>query len=1120
MLKLLLGRAGSGKTTAMLRAAARNGGERRQLILVPEQASHDTERALCAVAGNQVSLYAEVLSFTRLASRVFSQPEVGGVAVPTLDPGGRLLLMYAALKSVSGHLSVYQRPSRKPAFLTGLLATLDECKQYQVTPAALAGAGEETGGREGEKLRDLGLIFGAYDALIARTAADPRDRLTRLAEGLKKGAYAGGMDVYVDGFTDFTPQQGLVLRQLLAQARSVTVALTCGALDGEGESGIFAPARRTAAFLLRLAKEAGTTVEAAHWTGPGAPRTAALAHVEAQLFADVPDVWQEPAPAVELFQADSPRSEVERTAAEVLRLVREEGCRFRDIAVTGRGFDAYAPLVEEVFGRYGIPVFLDGMTDILQRPVFAVVTGALDTVAGEYAYDETFRYLKTGLTDLDRDDVDVLENYVLKWDLKGSRWTQKADWTMHPRGYGFAWEEEDRAVLDRVNAARRRVTGPLETLRKNRDQTGRGQATALYRFLEDIGLPDKLAARSETLRRRGELQRAEEDRQLWDILCGGLEQCARLLDQAPMGLSEFAQLLKLALSQYDVGSIPVSLDRVTAGEAARMGGRAVKALFLLGADDSAIPQTAPAPGLLTDDDRSLLSSFGLELSPRLADKLDREMTIVYEACARPTERLTVSWAARGPQGEERRPSFLVGRLRLLFPHNRTVEEGSLNGAFRLAAPRPALEMAGRSARVRRALCALPEWRERVERLERATELTRGSLSPAAVSALYGRRVPMSASRMDKYKSCHFSYFMQYGLKARARQAAGFQAPEYGTFVHYVLEHVLQDETCRGTRDKKAVEGRIKAIMEDYIREELGGLENKTPRFVYLFQRLVRPVTQVVRNVLDELAHSQFQPIDFELGFGTGDGLPPVELTVDGVTVSVSGFVDRVDGWVHDGRLYLRVVDYKTGRKSFDLTEIWNGLGLQMLLYLFTLEEKGAERYGRETVPAGVLYLPAREAVVQGSRSMDEVQRRREADAELKRRGLVLDDPEVVEAMEPLGPEGARFLPLRVSARTGAISGDALVSAERLGRLKIHTQRILEEIGRELAAGSIAADPFWRGPEKNACLYCDYAAACHFEEGRGGDCRRYLPNLDGKAFWASIEGRSDPGQAAPPGGGRG
>ena len=256
-------------------------------------------------------------------------------------------------------------------------------------------------------------------------------------------------------------------------------------------------------------------------------------------------------------------------------------------------------------------------------------------------------------------------------------------------------------------------------------------------------------------------------------------------------------------------------------------------------------------------------------------------------------------------------------------------------------------------------------------------------------------------------------------------------------------------------------------------------------------------------MLDELGASQFRPIAFELGFGAKGELPPVELTVDGITVSISGFVDRLDGWVHNGRLYLRVVDYKTGRKSFDLTEVWNGLGLQMLLYLFTLEDQGSALYHREVTPAGVLYLPAREATVQGRRDMDEAERRKRADAELRRRGLILDDPEVVEAMESPGEEGLRFLPLRVSGRTGAITGDALVSAERLGRLKVHTQRILREIARELSAGNIAADPFWRGPEKNACLYCDYAAACHFEEGRGGDRVRYLPALDGEAFWQAV-----------------
>ncbi len=1105
MLNLLLGRAGCGKSASILGRIAASGGVRRQLLIVPEQASHETERRLCAVAGNAVSLYAEVLSFTRLSSRVFALS--GGLAAPTLDPGGRLLLMYAALQSVTDHLSVYARPSRKPAFLTGLLATLDECKQYGVAPADLAGAGAELEGQEGDKLRDLGLIFGAYEALCARTAADPRDRLTRLAEGLAQCRYAQGMDVYVDGFTDFTPQEGLVLRELMAQGHSVTVALTCDSLDGEGESGIFAPARRTARRLLQWAEQERVAAEVEHLLPQKNWKVDSLASVEANLFADTPEIWPREAPEVALFSAAFPRSEVEWTASEVLRLVREEGLRFRDIAVAARGFDRYAPLMEEVFHRYGIPVFLDGATDILQKPVFAVVTGALDVVAGEYAYDDVFRYLKTGLAGISRDDCDVLENYVLKWDLRGSRWTAKADWTMHPRGFGFPMTGADETLLARVNAVRRRVTAPLEGLRSNQNRTGRGQAVALYSFLEEIGLPGQLAERSERLRARGELKRAEEDRQLWDILCGGLEQCAQILGETPMELAEFAKLLRLVLSQYDVGTIPVSLDRVTAGEAQRLGNREVKALFFLGADDGAIPQTAPAPGLFTDDDRSLLASYGLELSPLLADKLDREWTIVYAACARPSRRLTVSWAAMGPQGEERRPSVLVDRLRLLFPHNRVLWERELPGEFRLSAPRPALELAGQDPAAEAALRALPEFAPLVERMERAARMDRGRLSPGAVGELYGQRVPMSASRMDKYKSCHFSYFMQYGLKAKARQAAGFQAPEYGTFVHYVLEHILQDEALvqPGQVPPRAdLEREIGAIFDRYIAEELGGLENKTPRFVYLFDRLRRPVTQVVENVLEELAGSEFRPVAFELGFGDQGDLPPVELTVDGVTVSISGFVDRVDGWVHDGRLYLRIVDYKTGRKSFDLTEIWNGMGLQMLLYLFTLQDEGKELYGYEVTPAGVLYLPAREAVIPGSRDMDEAERKKKADSELRRRGLLLDDALVLEAMEKPGEAGIRFLPVKVSAKSGAITGESLVTAERLGKLKTHTQRILRQIGEELAGGVVAADPFWRGPEKNACLYCDYAAACHFEEGRGGDRKRYLPALDGEAFWQSIE----------------
>ena len=1110
MFKLLLGRAGAGKTTAVLRRLCTAGAERPQVLMVPEQQSHEAERALCQAGGPGSCLYAEVLSFSRLTSRVFQL--AGGQGEPELDAGGRLLLMYRAVQRAAPELTVYGRPSRRPAFLKSLLATVDELKSCCVPPEALVQAGTETGGPEGDKLRDLGLICGLYQTLTDRIALDPRDRLTRTAEKLLSCPWAVGRDLWLDGFTDFTPQQMLVLERLLTQTEHLTVTLTCGPLDGEDE--IFLPARRTASALLRLARRAGIPCEVENLVADSPGKAAPLIHLERALFA--PELC-EPAAcggAVELFEGSTPRAEVEWTAGRILSLVREEGYRFREIGVAARSYGAYRDLVESVFGRYGIPVFSSAMADILEKPVLALVTAALETVANGYRWEDIFRYLKTDLTDLPQEDRDLLENYVLKWDIRGSRWTQARDWCWHPRGYGLPWTEADRMLAARLDQIRRRVAGPMELLRKNKDRTGRGQAETLYTFLEEAGLSRRLEKRMEELERRGEPALAEEYRQLWDIVCAGLEQCAQLLGEQSMELEEFASLFRLVLSQYDVGTIPVSLDRVTAGETTRQTGHRVRALFLLGADDASLPQAGTAPGLLSDDDRALLAGWGLELNQSQRELLDREMTTIYQICARPSQRLAVTWPALGSGGEERRPSFLVQRLERIFSDLTAVQEETLAGAFRLAAPPPALEQAGRRPEVRRALGELEGFEGQLQRLERAALWERGSLSRRAVDRLYGQKVPMSASRMDKYKSCHFSYFMRYGLRAEPRKPAGFTAPEYGTFVHYVLEHVLQDELFQQTaipgmegeddRRRTRLRQLTEEAVERYVREELGGLEGQSERFQYLFRRLLRSVQAVVENVAGELAASKFRPISFELGFGEGEDLPPVELTAQGVTISVTGFVDRVDGWEEDGRLYLRVVDYKTGRKSFDLTEVWNGLGLQMLLYLFTLEEKGQALYGLPVEGAGVLYLPAREAVIRGSRQMSGEELRRRVDKELTRSGLVLSDPRVLDAMEERGAEGYRFLPLRVSRSTGAITGEALASAEQLGRLGKHIQRVLEDICQELAAGNIAADPFWRGPDKNACRFCDYAAACHFEEGRGGDCRRWLPRVDARTFWGQVK----------------
>lgn len=1092
MLRLLLGRGDKDGSAHIFQCITRpRQGDDRRCLIVPEQASHEAERALCAAGGDGVSAYAEVLSFTRLASRVFAAE--GGGAAATLDAGGRILLLLSAIQAVSSHLTVYANSSNKPAFLTQMLATIDELKSCRISPAELETAGESEG-----KLKDLALIYGAYDALTCRVAADPRDRLTRLAQRLTDSSWAEGREFYLTGFTDFTPQERQVIAALLEQGGDVTVHLLCDGVE-EGDP-IFDPGRKTARQLLRLAKTAGAESQISHLTHIK-QRPPALAHLEAQLFAQSPLPYAGEPEEIALFRADTPRSEVEWAAAR-LRQLAMEGVRFRDMAVAARDFEPYRPLVETIFPRYGLPVFTSAMTDILEKPALAVISAALDILDGGWQREDVFRYLKTGLTDLTADEVDRLENYTETWDIRGSRWTADRDWLWHHDGrFGTSRLETD-TVLQELNALRKRVTAPLLALEKTPGKTGRDRAAALFAFLDAIELPKRLEERSHALLEQEQPQKAEEYRQLWDILCQALDQCAAILEETPMELTEFGRVLKLVLSQYDVGTIPVSLDRITAGELPRLSGKRCAVLCLLGGDEGQIPKVGAAPGLLTDEDRLLLSEHGLEPAPRAADKLEREWTILYEGCIRPENRLLVFYPAHGAEGDVRHPSVLVHRLRQVFPDLTLHMEGEEN--FRLTAPAPALE-SGQEA-VWPLLEALEDYAPRVERLRASRSLTRGHLSPAAVDALYGKKIPMSASRMDKYHACHFSYFMQYGLKARPRKRAGFAAPEYGTFVHAVLEYVLKagGDRCAPEERNRLVE----QAVERYIREELGGLEHQTPRFVYLFRRLRKTVGAVVENACGELAAGDFRPIAFELGFGEKGDLPPVTFEAQGVTVSLSGFVDRVDGWEQDGRLYLRVVDYKTGRKSFDWSDIWNGMGLQMLLYLSALTRQGGERFsGKELIPAGALYIPAHDVVVRGSPDLSDDALRKEMEKNLRRKGVVLDDAAVIAAMEtPPEGEDYRYLPLKVSKKEGQITGDILVRAEGLGKLARHVDRALADLAAEMARGNITADPFWHNGDQNACLYCDYAAACQFREGVGGDCLRPMKSMKQAEFWERFHER--------------
>lgn len=1100
MLHILIGRAKSGKTERLLKRIAELGDSSQQILLVPEHVSHKAEVDLCEACGPTASRHAEVLSFQRLSNRVLSI--TGGLAQVTLDAGGKILTLQKALLEVMPELTVYRRPSRKSTFLQQLLDLFDELQSYHVSPEQLSAETAEIRGASHDKLSDLSLLYAAYEARLCRPGLDARDYMAKLCDHLEESCYVQGKDVFVDGFTYFTAQERKVLSVILRQASSVTVALM-GQLNSREE--IFSSTLKTLDELKRLAKEAGCPVQV---EAVNREDESALGHVERYFFGEnLP--YSGDSGNLHILEADNLFSEVEQTAAEIRRLTAAGKCRYRDITVSARNMGDYSGVIETVFERYGIPAYVSRRSDILEKPALTLLTGVLASIGGGYEYEDMFRWLKTGLAGLTPAECDCLENYVLKWEIHGGMWLRDVDWTENPDGYGAPWTDERQEELAEINRLRRKVRQPLRKLSEGLkgESYALDKVDALYTFMEDVGLQRTLQEQILSQVDAGRLQEAEETAQLWDILCGVLDQFVEILGEERMDLDEFTRLFRQVLTQYSVGTIPVSLDQVSVSEITRNDRHTTKYLFLLGVNDHVIPSAGQGGGILNDDDRDELALRGIELAPSGMDQMGIELQNLYCALAQPTEGLWVSYPVMDVSGTELRPAFVVERLRLLFP-DLVVERESQEKRYRLTALLPALEAAGEEpdGPLWTYLAENPDCTSRLDAMRRARKLKRGTLSRSAVRALYGKEISMSASRLERIRSCHFAYFMEYGLKAKPRTPAAFDAPQIGSFLHFLLEHVTRETQRLGgfaQVDEEMLHGLVGKYIREYEEQELQNFQGRNARFRYLFNRLSRTACAVVDQVAEEQRHSDFVPLEFEFGFGGKDGkLPAIQITEPDGSLRVGGKVDRVDGWVKDDKLYLRVVDYKSGKKSFDLSAVKLGLDIQMLLYLFTLKQEGKDYFGKEIEPAGVLYFPARDEILSQERNITPDALAAAREKELRRSGLLLGEPEVLRAMEHEALQKPHYLPIRVN-KEGKISG-SIASAAHLGQLGRYVENLLHQISREIREGNIDADPCCRSEEDTFCKYCDWADACHFQDGRDSDHYHYIWPIKAEEFWSFLE----------------
>lgn len=1045
------------------------------ILIVPELISHDMERRLCLTAGDCACRFAEVLSFSRLVRRVC---EYCSICEPEcLDNGGRVVTMAAAARNLHSKLKAYASVESKPDFLSGLLDAIDEFKRCCITAEDLRIASGKTEGSLAQKLEELSLLLESYDALCAQGKRDPRDQMNWLLEQLEECDFANDHRFFVDGFPDLTRQHLAVLEHVIQNSDEVVVSLNCDQINSHEPA--FEKAASTAAEIIRCAKQYGVEYEIIFLEN------------ENKVFADV---WKKlfRGKLENGFLKDRLRTYITESVYDECALVAEKimqqvhkGARFKDFSVVCTDTTVYSNVIASVFERCGIPGYLSGTEDILDKPVIATVIAALDAAFNGYEQEDMLRYVRTMFSPLSLEQCDKIENYAVIWNISGQKWLEQ--WKNHPQGLADKWTEKNIRDLEELNNLRARIVDPLRRLRDGFAQTVSvaGQVGALYSFLEELGMAKRLSAVSEKLYQEHQDRQAQIFNQLWEILVGALEQLYDALGNLYWEPEAFARLLKLLLSQYDVGTIPPVLDAVTFGPVSAMRCQQAEHLFVIGALEGCLPGYSGAAGVLNDQERTMLRSLGVPLTGGALEGLQSEFAEIYGVFCGACSTVCVSCPAGQPSYVFRRLCELSGGV--------TEEKPTGPALFNKADAASYLARFG-ALDAAKQLDLEHLYQEAFEK----KDYHLGKVERENIDALYGPVLHLSASQIDKQASCRLHYFLRYGLRVRERKTAQVDPAEFGTYVHAVLEktvaHIIDGGGFINFSAQQVLQI-ASGYSDEYEQEHFGQLDSD--RMSYLFKRNSGELKLIVEELWNEFQNCDFEPVGVEIGFGEDESMSAIDVSGKSKAAVLGGFVDRVDQWKEDGKNYFRVVDYKTGKKNFDYCDVLNGIGLQMLLYLFALEQQGYDLLGDQAHCAGVQYFSARAPLlsVDGSLSPEEAAKERES--AWKRKGLILSDEDVVRAMDHT--TGLSRLSCKEN-KNGEIVGD-VADRDRFKLLKTYLFSVVGQLVDEIASGNVEANPYTRGTGAGVCVYCPYNSICNPETVSG---RRVYKAINSKQFWDDVE----------------
>ena len=1136
-LRFCFGPSGSGKShriyeEIMQRAAEEPG--RNFLIIVPDQFTMQTQKDLVMRSDRDGILNIDVLSFGRLSHRILE--EVGTKEMPVLDDTGKSLVLQKVAADLKEQLPAMGSLLHKQGYIHEVKSAISEFMQYGISTQDMDKliTSAQKRGALAMKLKDLKTLYRGFQNYIRDHFITTEETLDVLRRSLSKSKILKGSVVVFDGFTGFTPIQNRLIQELMRVCAETIVTVTIGVGEDpykmDGEQKLFHLSKKTVADLEKLAAEAEVERGEDLFVKGGPNRFAkapALHYLEQNLFRYQYEPYAGEQQEIHMFEALSPREEVHQTALYIRHLIREQGMTYRDIAVVIGDLEGYASYVETEFGQLEIPCFLDRTRGIVLNPMIEYIKSALQLYIKDFSYDTVFHFLRSGMADISREEIDELENYVIRTGARGYRtysrlFTRR---TEELQGNAEGSEQAEEKTMERLNRIRQQFMDAVEILHMGSQEKAGDYVSHLYDFLEQNQVQQKLLNYQQQFEKEGDLSRAREYAQIYRLVMDLLDQVYELLGEEEISRQEFADILEAGFGEITVGTIPQSVDRIVVGDMERTRLKQVKVLFFLGVNDGNIPKNASKGGIISDMDREFLIESGTEMSPSPRQQMYIQRLYLYLNMTKPSEQLYLSYAKVNSEGKGIRPSYLIDTVRKLFP------------AMSVEYPQNRSRLEQIEGRQEGARYLAEELREYVEGtlpeeerqdfylMYRAYEadaagrdlLTRAAfrryresgLSRIVARALYGQQLENSVSRLETYAACACRHFLQYGLSLQEREEFGFEASDMGTVYHAVLENFagkLAESNLTWwdfTEDfaAKAVKESVEAYAATYGETVL----YSSARNEYAITRMSRILTRTVLTLQKHLKQGSFQPDDYELSFRFAEDLDSIHVDLsEDEKMHLQGRIDRIDVSEDAEHVYVKVIDYKSGNRKFDLAALYYGLQLQLVVYMNAAMEMESRKHpDKEIVPAALLYYHIDDPTIETPVELTDEQINEQILAKLRMNGVVNSDPEVVERLDRYMQDKSVVIPVEKKKDGSFSARSGVLSREEMQLISSYVDAKIRSIGREILDGKIAANPYEKGNEE-AYTYCAYKKVCGFDGSIPGYEKRQLEDLDKQALMQRMQ----------------